>query len=59
MFLKILVSIAGSENLKRAFSLTFYLSKNLKGERTILNVTDTLPTVYVQFQKVLVELLEK
>ena len=59
MFSKILVPIDGSENSKRAFEYALYLSKNLKGEITILNVADAPPTVYVQSQKVLDELLEK
>lgn len=59
MFSKILVPIDGSENSKRAFSYAIYLSKNLKGEITTLNVADAPPTVYVQSQKVLDELLEK
>lgn len=59
MFSKILVPIDGSENSKRAFSYATYLSKNLKGEITILNIADAPPTVYVQSQKVLDELLEK
>jgi nucleotide-binding universal stress UspA family protein len=59
MFAKILVPVDGSENSKRAFSYAVYLSKNLKGEITILNVADAPPTVYVQSQKVLDELLEK
>ena len=59
MFSKILVPVDGSENSKRAFSYASYLSKNLKGEITILNVADAPPTVYVQSQKVLDELLEK
>jgi nucleotide-binding universal stress UspA family protein len=59
MFSKILVPVDGSENSKRAFSYAAYLSKNLKGEITTLNVADAPPTVYVQSQKVLDELLEK
>jgi nucleotide-binding universal stress UspA family protein len=59
MFSKILVPIDGSENSKRAFSYASYLSKNLKGEVTILHVADAPPTVYLQSQKVLDELLEK
>ncbi|MGD9673420.1 MAG: universal stress protein [Candidatus Nitrosocosmicus sp.] len=59
MFSKILVPVDGSENSKRAFSSAVYLSKNLKGEITILNVAAAPPTVYVQSQKVLDELLEK
>jgi nucleotide-binding universal stress UspA family protein len=59
MFSKILAPIDGSENSKRAFSYASYLSKNLKGEITILHVADAPPTVYLQSQKVLDELLEK
>lgn len=59
MFSKILSPIDESENSKRAFNYALYLSKNLKGEITILNVADAPPTVYVQSQKVLDELLEK
>ncbi|MDN5868815.1 MAG: universal stress protein [Candidatus Nitrosocosmicus sp.] len=59
MFSKILVPVDGSENSKRAFNYALYLSKNLKGEVTILNVADAPPTVYLQSQKVLDELLEK
>jgi len=59
MFSKILVPIDGSENSKRAFNHALYLSKNLKGQITILHVADAPPTVYVQSQKVLDELLEK
>jgi nucleotide-binding universal stress UspA family protein len=59
MFSKILVPVDGSENSKRAFSYASYLSKNLKAELTILHVADAPPTVYVQSQKVLNELLEK
>ena len=59
MFSKILVPIDGSENSKRAFKYALYLSKNLSGEITILYVADAPPTVYVQSQKVLDELLEK
>ena len=59
MFSKILVPIDGSENSKRAFKYALYLSKNLSGEITFLHVADTPPSVYVQSQKVLDELLEK
>lgn len=59
MFSKILVPIDGSENSKRAFNYASYLSKNLKAEMTILHVADAPPTVYLQSQKVLDELLEK
>ncbi|WP_148687328.1 universal stress protein [Candidatus Nitrosocosmicus hydrocola] len=59
MFSKILVPVDGSENSKRAFNYASYLSKNLKGEITILNVAEAPPTVYVQSQKVLGELSEK
>jgi len=59
MFSKILVPIDGSENSKRAFNYALYLSKNLKGEITILHVADAPPTVHVQSQKVLDELLQK
>jgi nucleotide-binding universal stress UspA family protein len=59
MFSKILVPIDGSENSKRAFNYALYLSKNLKGEITMLHVADAPPTVYLQSQKVLDELLEK
>lgn len=59
MFSKILAPVDESENSKRAFNYALYLSKNLKGEITILNVADAPPTVYVQSQKVLDELLEK
>jgi len=43
----------------RAFSYALYLSKNLKGEITTLHVADAPPTVYIQSQKTLDELLEK
>lgn len=59
MFSKILVPVDGSENSKRAFNYAAYLSKNLKGKITILHIADAPPTVYVQSQKVLDELLEK
>ncbi len=59
MFSKILVPIDGSENSIRAFSYALYLSKNLKGEITTLHVADAPPTVYIQSQKTLDELLEK
>jgi nucleotide-binding universal stress UspA family protein len=59
MLTKILVPIDGSENSKRAFEYALYLSKNLKGDITILHVADAPPSVYVQSQKVLDELLEK
>ncbi|MDQ2686145.1 MAG: universal stress protein [Thermoproteota archaeon] len=59
MFSKILVPIDGSENSKRACKYALYLSKNLRGEITILHVADTPPSVYVQSQKVLDELLDK
>jgi nucleotide-binding universal stress UspA family protein len=59
MFSKILAPIDGSENSKRAFSYALYLSKNLKGEITVLHVAEAPPTVYLQSQKVLDELLEK
>ncbi len=59
MFSKILVPVDGSENSKRAFNYASYLSKNLRGEITILHVADAPPTVYLQSQKVLDELLEK
>ncbi len=59
MLTKILVPIDGSENSKRAFEYALYLSKNLKGNITILHVADAPPSVYVQSQKVLDELLEK
>ncbi|VFJ14409.1 universal stress protein [Candidatus Nitrosocosmicus franklandus] len=59
MFSKILVPIDESENAKRAFNYAMYLSKNINGKITLLSVADVPPTVYVQSQKVLDELLEK
>jgi nucleotide-binding universal stress UspA family protein len=59
MFSKILVPIDGSENSIRAFNYALYLSKNLNGEITTLHVADAPPTVYIQSQKTLDELLEK
>lgn len=59
MFSKILIPVDGSENSKRAFKYALYLSKNLQGEITVLHVADAPPTVYLQSQKVLDELLEK
>ena len=59
MFSKILVPIDGSENSIRAFNYALYLSKNLKGEITTLHIADAPPTVYIQSQKALDELLEK
>ncbi|HET6588968.1 MAG TPA: universal stress protein [Candidatus Nitrosocosmicus sp.] len=59
MFSQILVPIDESENSKRAFNYALYLSNNLKGAITMLHVADAPPTVYLQSQKVLDELLEK
>jgi nucleotide-binding universal stress UspA family protein len=59
MFSKILVPIDGSENSIRAFNYALYLGKNLNGEITALHIADAPPTVYIQSQKALNELLEK
>ncbi|MDR4490216.1 MAG: universal stress protein [Candidatus Nitrosocosmicus sp.] len=59
MFSKILVPIDGSENSKRSFNYALHLSQNLEGEITLLHVADAPPSVYLQSQKVLDELLEK
>jgi nucleotide-binding universal stress UspA family protein len=57
MLSKILVPVDGSENSLRALDHAIYLAKKTGADITAMNVTENPPTVYVESQKLLNELL--
>ncbi|MEO9294299.1 MAG: universal stress protein [Nitrososphaera sp.] len=54
---KILVPIDGSENSRRALEHAVSMAKNASASITILHVIDMPPTVYIESQKLLDQLL--
>jgi nucleotide-binding universal stress UspA family protein len=59
MLSKILVPVDGSENSLRALDHAIYLAKKTGADITAMNVIENPPTVYVESQKLLNELLAK
>jgi nucleotide-binding universal stress UspA family protein len=57
MLSKILVPIDGSNNSLRALEHAIYLANKIDTHITAMNVIDTPPTVYVESQKLLDDLL--
>lgn len=58
MFSKILVPVDGSDISYRALDSALFLSERLASKITAIHVIEKVPTVYIQSQKVLDELLE-
>ena len=57
MFSKVLVPVDGSENSLRALDHAIYLGKKTGANITAMNVIENPPTVYVESQKLLNDLL--
>ena len=57
MFSKVLVPVDGSENSLRALDHAIYLAKKTDANITAMNVIENPPTVYVESQKLLNDLL--
>ena len=57
MFSKILVPVDGSDNSLRAIEYAFFLIKKADSSVTAMHVIEKPPTVYVESQKLLNELL--
>ena len=58
MFSKILVAVDGSEVSYRAFDAALFLSEKLGSIITAIYVMENIPTVYIQSQKILDDLLK-
>ncbi|MDQ5869241.1 MAG: universal stress protein [Thermoproteota archaeon] len=58
MFSKILVPVDGSDISYRALDTALFLSERLGSKITAIHVMEQVPTVYIQSQKLLDELLE-
>lgn len=58
MFSKILVAVDGSDVSYRALDAALFLSEKLGSKITAIHVMENIPTVYIQSQKILDELLE-
>ena len=58
MFSKILVAVDGSDVSYRALDAALFLSEKLGSKITAIHVIESVPTVYIQSQKVLDELLD-
>lgn len=58
MFSKILVPVDGSDISYRAFDSALFLSERLGSKITAIHVIENVPTVYIQSQKILDEILE-
>lgn len=58
MFSKILIAVDGSEVSYRALDAALFLSEKLGSKITAIHVMENVPTVYIESQKVLDELLE-
>jgi nucleotide-binding universal stress UspA family protein len=59
MLSKILVPVDGSQNSLRALDHAIYLAKKIGADITAMNVIENPPTVYVESQKLLNDLLAK
>ena len=57
MLSKILVPVDGSNNSLRALDHAIYLANKIDAHLTAMNVVDTPPTVYIESQKLLDDLL--
>lgn len=58
MFSKILVPVDGSDISYRALDSSLFLSERLGSKITAIHVIEKVPTVYIQSQKILDEILE-
>jgi len=58
LFSKILIAVDGSEVSYRALDAALFLSEKLGSKITAIHVMENVPTVYIESQKVLDELLE-
>jgi nucleotide-binding universal stress UspA family protein len=58
LFSKILVPVDGSDISYRAFDSALFLSERLGSKITAIHVIEKVPTVYIQSQKILDEILE-
>lgn len=58
MFSKILVAVDGSDASYRALDAALFLSEKLGSNITAIYVMENIPTVYIQSQKILDDLLE-
>lgn len=58
MFLKILVPVDGSDVSYRALDAALFLSEKLGSKITTIHVMENVPTLHIQSQKILDELLE-
>ena len=58
MFSKILVPVDGSDISYRALDSALFLSERLGSKITAIHVIEKVPTVYIQSQKILDEILE-
>jgi nucleotide-binding universal stress UspA family protein len=59
MFSKILVPVDGSDNSLRAFDQAIFIAKSTGAGLTAMHVIESPPTVYVESQKLLNDLLAK
>jgi nucleotide-binding universal stress UspA family protein len=59
MLSKVLVPVDGSEYSLRALDTAIYLAKKIDANITVMHIIENLPTVYVESQKVLNDLLAK
>jgi nucleotide-binding universal stress UspA family protein len=58
LFSKILVPVDGSDISYRALDSALFLSERLGSKITAIHVIEKMPTVYIQSQKILDEILE-
>jgi len=58
LFSKILVAVDGSDISYRALDSALFLSERLGSKITAIHVIEKVPTVYIQSQKILDEILE-
>jgi len=59
MFSKILVPVDGSDNSIRALDHALILAKNMGSAVTTMHVIETPPTIYIESQKLLNEIMAK
>lgn len=59
MFSKILVPVDGSDNSLRALDHALFLTKNTGSQVTAMHVIENPPTVYVESQKLLNDIMAK
>lgn len=58
MFSNILVPVDGSNNSYRALEAALFLSEKLDAKVTTIHVTEVIPVVHVQSEKVLADILD-